>query len=111
MALSKVAAVLAVAVVACAFAVTATAYPGGAAEPVESCQMQISYFVNCLARDEIRQQCCSVVADHKCLCQLKREVAVPCHPHRRHGPCPGNKPPVKLSELQSLPCFQSLNCH
>ncbi|GJN41313.1 hypothetical protein PR202_gn00668 [Eleusine coracana subsp. coracana] len=114
MAPSKLAAVLAITFVVCAFAAvpTATAYPGGAAEPPESCQTQINYFINCLARDEIRQQCCSVLGDRKCLCQLKREVAVPCHPHRRHGsPCPKNKPPVKLSELKSLPCFQDLKCY
>lgn len=113
MALSKIASVLAIAFVVCTFAAApmAMAYQDGAAEPAESCDTQIKYFVNCLARDEIRQQCCSVVTDEKCLCQLKREVAVPCHPHRHASPCPRNKPPVKLSELKSLPCFQRLKCY
>jgi hypothetical protein len=119
MALSKqLAAVLVVAGVACAVAAAApkaaAAYAGSDIMPPESCQTQINYFANCLARDEIREQCCSVLSDRKCLCQLKREVAVPCHPHRRHGPCPGKNnsaPPVKLSELQHLPCFQGLKCY
>uniref|UniRef100_A0A0A8XWZ8 Bifunctional inhibitor/plant lipid transfer protein/seed storage helical domain-containing protein n=1 Tax=Arundo donax TaxID=35708 RepID=A0A0A8XWZ8_ARUDO len=113
MAPTKLAAMLfiaAVVVFAFAAAPTATAYPGYGAP--ESCQTQIGYFKNCLARDEIREQCCSVVENRGCLCQLEKEVAVPCPPHRRHGqPCPGKgAPPVKLSELQHLPCFKGLKC-
>jgi hypothetical protein len=112
---AKLAAFLAVAVVVCAVAAApATAdYSGGAPAP-ESCQTQITYFTNCLARSEIRGQCCSVVESRKCLCQLKREVALPCSLHRHHErKCSKEElapPSVKLAELQRLPCFKTLKC-
>ncbi|XP_062205739.1 uncharacterized protein LOC133907683 [Phragmites australis] len=110
MAPAKLAAVLAVAVVVCAFAAAPAAAGAGYGAP-ESCQTQIMYFTNCLARDEIRAQCCSVVENAQCLCQLKREVAVPCVRHRRKCPVNGPAPPaVKLAELQRLPCFKTLKC-
>ena len=108
MAPAKLATVLAAAVVACAFASTSAAVA-----PAQSCAEQIKYFTNCLARDEIRQQCCVVVENTSCLCQLKRAVAVPCIPHRRHGHrCPVNvvPPAVQMAELQRLPCFKGLKC-
>ncbi|KAJ1276129.1 hypothetical protein BS78_05G190400 [Paspalum vaginatum] len=102
---------LAVAMVACAFAVASAS--AAATFPAQSCGEQIKYFTNCLARDEIRPQCCIVIQDTNCLCQLKRAVAVPCIPHRRHGHrCPVNVPPpaVQMAELQRLPCFKGLKC-
>ncbi|EER98248.1 hypothetical protein BDA96_02G089500 [Sorghum bicolor] len=118
---AKLAAFLAVAVVVCAVAAapaTADYYSGGGggggAPAPESCQTQITYFTNCLARSEIRGQCCSVVESRKCLCQLKREVALPCSLHRHHGrKCSKDEqapPSVKLAELQRLPCFKTLKC-
>ncbi|OEL17500.1 hypothetical protein BAE44_0021483 [Dichanthelium oligosanthes] len=106
------------AVVVCAFAASPAAAgysSGGGAPAQESCQTQINYFTNCLARDEIRGQCCTVVDNKQCLCQLKREVAVPCSLHRHHerkcGPTKGPAPPsVTLAELQRLPCFKTLKC-
>jgi hypothetical protein len=100
--------ILLVTVVACALAVAS------ASAAAQSCAEQIKYFTNCLARDEIRQQCC-VVVDASCLCQLKRAVAVavPCIPHRRHGHrCPRSvvPPAVRMPELQRLPCFKGLKC-
>ncbi|TKV94286.1 hypothetical protein SEVIR_9G284000v4 [Setaria viridis] len=116
MAPANLAAVLVLAVVVCALAAApAAAYYSGGAPAQESCQTQIEYFTNCLAHDEIREQCCTVVENEKCLCQLKREVSVPCSLHRRHerkcGPIKGPAPPtVKLAELQHLPCFKTLKC-
>ena len=116
MALANHAAVLVLAVAVCTFAAAPTAanYSGGAPAQ-ESCPTQIQYFTNCLAHDEIREQCCTVVDNHKCLCLLKREVEVPCSLHRHHqrkcGPIAGPAPPkVKLVELQHLPCFKDLKC-
>ncbi|PWZ20269.1 hypothetical protein Zm00014a_030597 [Zea mays] len=112
---AKLAAFLAVAAVAYAVALAPAAaeYSGGATAP-ESCQTQIMYFTNCLARDEIRGQCCSVVESRECLCQLKREVALPCSLHRHHQRrcSKEGSPPrsVKLAELQRLPCFKTLKC-
>ncbi|KAJ1266271.1 hypothetical protein BS78_08G138200 [Paspalum vaginatum] len=110
MAPAKLAAVL---ILAAAVGAIAARPPSTAAAP-ESCQTQIKYFTNCLARDEIRGQCCSAVETAQCLCQLKREVALPCRLHRHHqrkcsveGPAP---PSVKLAELQRLPCFKALKC-
>lgn len=117
MAPANCAAVLVLAIVVCAFAAAPTAayYSGSAPPAQESCQTQIMYFANCLAHDEIREQCCTVVENKKCLCQLKREVAVPCSLHRHHerkcGPIKGPVPrTVKLEELKHLPCFQTLQC-
>lgn len=112
---AKLAALIAVAVVFRAVAASpATAdYSSGAVAP-ESCPTQIMYFTNCLARYEIRGRCCSVVESRKCLCQLKREVALPCNLHRHHGrKCSKEAqapPSVKLAELQRLPCFKTLKC-
>ncbi|KAJ1255702.1 hypothetical protein BS78_K170400 [Paspalum vaginatum] len=95
------------AMVACCASAAATLFPA------QSCGEQIKYFTNCLARDEIRQQCCVVIQDTSCLCQLKRAVAVPCIPHRRHGHrCPVNvaPPAVQMAELKRLPCFKGLKC-
>ncbi|KAJ1254001.1 hypothetical protein BS78_K136600, partial [Paspalum vaginatum] len=106
MAPAELATILAVAVVACAFA-------SASAAAAQSCGEQIKYFTNCLARDEIRQQCCVVIQNANCLCQLKREVAVPCISHRRHGHhCPVNVAPlaVHMAELKRLPCFKGLKC-
>ncbi|KAF8656702.1 hypothetical protein HU200_060570 [Digitaria exilis] len=108
MAPAKLATILLVAVVAGAFAFASTS-----AAPTQSCAEQIKYFTNCLAREEIRQQCCVVVENASCLCQLKRAVAVPCIPHRRHGHRgPVNVVPtaVQMAELQRLPCFKGLKC-
>lgn len=110
MAPAKFATILFVAAVACAFAITSTS---AATVTAQSCAEQIKYFTNCLARDEIRQQCCIVVENASCLCQLKQAVAVPCIPHRRHGHrCPRNvvPPAVQMAELQRLPCFKGLKC-
>ncbi|OEL20570.1 hypothetical protein BAE44_0018413 [Dichanthelium oligosanthes] len=109
MAPAKLATILVVTIVACTFA-SASAAPITAAQ---SCAEQIRYFTNCLARDEIRQQCCVVVENTSCLCQLKRAVAVPCIPHRRHGhrcPVSAVPPAVQMAELQRLPCFKGLKC-
>ncbi|KAF8656701.1 hypothetical protein HU200_060569 [Digitaria exilis] len=116
MAPANFAAVLVLAVVVCTFAAVPTAaYYSGGVPAQESCQTQIMYFTNCLAHDEIREQCCTVVDNKKCLCQLKREVAVPCSLHRHHqrkcGPIKGPAPrTVKLEELKHLPCFHTLQC-
>ncbi|CAN6288458.1 unnamed protein product [Urochloa humidicola] len=116
MAPANIATVLVLAVAICAFAAApAAAYYSGSALVQESCPTQIEYFTNCLAHDEIREQCCTVVDNKKCLCQLKREVAVPCSLHRHHerkcGPVKGPAPPtVKLEDLKHLPCFQKLKC-
>ncbi|CAD6226238.1 unnamed protein product [Miscanthus lutarioriparius] len=110
---AKLAAFLAVAVVVGGAVAAAPDYSGGAPAP-ESCQTQITYFTNCLARSEIRGQCCKVVESRKCLCQLKQEVALPCSLHRHHErKCSKEEqapPSVKLAELQRLPCFKTLKC-
>ncbi|KAL6641348.1 hypothetical protein ACP70R_019529 [Stipagrostis hirtigluma subsp. patula] len=119
MALGKLVAVLNVAVVVCAIAIVAaapaaTAYYPGYGEAPESCERQIEYFTNCLGHDEIQDKCCSVVDNFSCLCQLKREVAVPCvaHGHGRRRNCPVNgkvAKAVRVAELK-LWCMQKLKC-
>jgi hypothetical protein len=114
--MANLAAVLVLAVVMGAFAAApAAAYYSGGAPAQESCPTQIEYFTNCLAHDEIREQCCTVVENKRCLCQLEREISVPCRLHRHHerkcGQTKGPAPPtVKLEELQHLPCFKTLKC-
>ncbi|KAL5229830.1 hypothetical protein ABZP36_028606 [Zizania latifolia] len=75
-----------------------------AAEPVEDCNTQRTYFKNCLGRG-IRERCCGVVADLRCLCELEREAEVHCMPGR-HCPVPKT---VKIAEMD-LSCMKNLRC-
>ncbi|KAL6854333.1 hypothetical protein ACP4OV_019236 [Aristida adscensionis] len=120
MALAKLAAVLAAvlaAIVAGAFAAvpTATAYAGAGYGAPESCDTQIVYFTNCLGLDGVTAaQCCGVVKNWRCFCQLEKEVVVPCstHGHGRRRDCPVNGKVAKLVKVAELdlPCMKNLKC-
>ncbi|KAF0929930.1 hypothetical protein E2562_026930 [Oryza meyeriana var. granulata] len=91
-------------VVVCAVAVMAAMTAAVYTEPEETCQMQTTYFTNCLGRG-IKEGCCGVVKNHWCLCQLKREAEVHCIPGRR---CVVPKA-LKIADMD-LPCMRNLRC-
>ncbi|KAM3042105.1 hypothetical protein ACUV84_024905 [Puccinellia chinampoensis] len=98
------AAALAVVLLVCAAATTATAYRPAP----EDCKTQARYFQNCL-RLGMGEACCRkgfVVADTKCFCEVEREADLQCAPGRKCGGIAGI---VKVAEMH-LTCLENLKC-